>query len=198
VLDVNPNGQTLTVSSIGMNSTAQNVGTEYANGPQAQTIFSFQIDGPSLKVLTQGLRTELNNAIATATNKKDVTRLKEAIANLDVILNPGPWTADGNHLVCNGGPKAFDSYRTAIIQLMAMLQETTPGISDATVQQWINVLININRNLAQHAIDESNDAGAISDALGEWAKGDSDVSHGDYDKAITHYKAAWKKVRGCV
>ena len=198
VLDVNPNGQTLTVSSIGMNATAQNAGIEYANGPQAQTIFTFQVDGPSLKELTQGLRTELNNAITTATNKRDVTRLKEAIANLDVTLNPGPWTADGNHLVCNGGPKVFDSDQTAIIQLMAMIRDTTPGISDATVQQWINVLVGIVRKLAQTAIDESNDPGAISDALGELAKGDSDVSNGDYDKAITHYKAAWKRVRGCV
>ncbi len=45
VLDVSDNGKTLTVSSIGMNATAQNAGIEYANGPQARTIFSFKIDG---------------------------------------------------------------------------------------------------------------------------------------------------------
>jgi hypothetical protein len=45
VLDVTPNGHTLTVS-IGMNSTGQNVGIESANGPQANTIFTFKIDGP--------------------------------------------------------------------------------------------------------------------------------------------------------
>jgi uncharacterized protein YjiK/phosphodiesterase/alkaline phosphatase D-like protein len=45
VLDVSANGRTLTVSSVGMNATAQNAGIEYANGPQARTIFSFQIDG---------------------------------------------------------------------------------------------------------------------------------------------------------
>lgn len=45
VLDVSANGKTLTVKSVGMNSTAQNAGIEYANGPQARTIFSFQIDG---------------------------------------------------------------------------------------------------------------------------------------------------------
>ena len=42
-LDVTADGKTLTVSSIGMNSTAQNAATEYANGPQARTIFSFQV-----------------------------------------------------------------------------------------------------------------------------------------------------------
>jgi hypothetical protein len=44
LLDVNANGKTLTVTSIGMDSTAQNAGIEYANGPQARTIFSFQVD----------------------------------------------------------------------------------------------------------------------------------------------------------
>lgn len=44
VLDVSPNGRTLSVKSIGMNATAQNAGIEYVNGPQARTIFSFQID----------------------------------------------------------------------------------------------------------------------------------------------------------
>ena len=45
VLDVSANGKTLTVTSVGMNSTAQNAGIEYANGPQARTLLSFQIDG---------------------------------------------------------------------------------------------------------------------------------------------------------
>jgi pimeloyl-ACP methyl ester carboxylesterase len=44
VLEVNANGKTLTVTSIGMNSTAQNAGIEYGNGPQARTIFSFKVD----------------------------------------------------------------------------------------------------------------------------------------------------------
>src|SRR4029079_10556059 len=44
VFDVSANGKTLTVTSVGMNSTAQNAGIEYVNGPQARTIFSFRID----------------------------------------------------------------------------------------------------------------------------------------------------------
>jgi phosphodiesterase/alkaline phosphatase D-like protein len=43
-LDVTADGKTLTVTSIGMSATAQNAGIEYANGPQAGTIFSFKID----------------------------------------------------------------------------------------------------------------------------------------------------------
>ena len=44
VLDVSADGRTLTVSSIGMDATPVNTGIEYSAGPQARTLFSFQID----------------------------------------------------------------------------------------------------------------------------------------------------------
>jgi phosphodiesterase/alkaline phosphatase D-like protein len=44
ILDVSADGTTLTVNSYGMNSTAQNAATEYADGPQARSVFSFKID----------------------------------------------------------------------------------------------------------------------------------------------------------
>lgn len=44
VLDVSADGKTLTVTSVGMDSTAQNAGIEYANGPQARQLFSFKVD----------------------------------------------------------------------------------------------------------------------------------------------------------
>ena len=48
VFDVTADGKTVSVSSVGMNSTVQNAATEYANGPQARTIFSFQVDAAIL------------------------------------------------------------------------------------------------------------------------------------------------------
>jgi len=44
VFDVSADGKVLTVKSVGMDATEQNAGIEYANGPQARTIFSFQVD----------------------------------------------------------------------------------------------------------------------------------------------------------
>lgn len=44
VFDVTADGRTLTVTSAGMNATAQNAATEYSSGPQARSIFSFQLD----------------------------------------------------------------------------------------------------------------------------------------------------------
>lgn len=49
VLDVSKNGKTLTVTSIGMDSTAQNAAVEYDSLPlvsQARTVFSFKIRAP--------------------------------------------------------------------------------------------------------------------------------------------------------
>src|SRR5262249_50544628 len=43
VLDVSAHCKTLTVNSVRMNSTAPNAGIEYANGPQARTLFTLQI-----------------------------------------------------------------------------------------------------------------------------------------------------------
>jgi phosphodiesterase/alkaline phosphatase D-like protein len=45
--DVSADGKTLTVTSMGMNATAQNAAIEYVSGPQAHPIFGFQIDAPN-------------------------------------------------------------------------------------------------------------------------------------------------------
>jgi phosphodiesterase/alkaline phosphatase D-like protein len=44
MLDISKDGKTLTVTSIGMDSTAQNAGIEYVDGPKARTILSFSVD----------------------------------------------------------------------------------------------------------------------------------------------------------
>jgi hypothetical protein len=142
VLDVSPSGKTLTVKSVGMNSTAQNAGIEYANGPQARTIFSFQIDGfGSLLGSTEAIRNELVDALGGATNNKDIDRLTDAIRKLDDASNPDVWLPDGNHLVCTQGDAIFNRYKDAVQKLMEMIQDTsTPAIPDATIQNWINIL----------------------------------------------------------
>ena len=54
VLDVDATGNSLTVSNVGMDATAQNAGIEYANGPQARTIFSFKVDSASKPTVSLG------------------------------------------------------------------------------------------------------------------------------------------------
>jgi hypothetical protein len=155
----------------------------------------------SLRASIQAIRTELNNALATTTNHKDVERLRDAIKDLDRALG-GPWTPDGNHLACQHGGKVFNNTADAVNELTKMIRDpSTPGIPDATVQRWINTLVAIDRKLAQIAIAEAPGQGVrpgkIADAVEELARGDADAARGNYDKAIDHYQKAWKKVRDC-
>jgi len=156
----------------------------------------------SLRASTLAIRTEINNAIATTTNHRDRERLREAVRELDEALNPGLWTPDGNHVVCRHGARVFDEVQDAVKKLMEIIRDrNTPGISDATIRRWINILVAIDRKLAQIAITEAGAQGdhhrKIAEALEELARGDEDASHGDYDIAIERYKRAWKKVRDC-
>ena len=186
-----------------MNSTSQNAGIESANGPQARTIFSFEIDGfASLRGSTQAIRNELNDAVASTTNNKDIDRLTDVIRKLDDVSNPDVWLPDGNHLSCTQGDAIFNRYKDAIQKLMEMMRDiSTPSIPDATIQNWIDVLVAIDRDLAQTAITEANASGVaqskIDKALAGLAQGDADVARGSFDNAIEDYRKAWNGVAVC-
>lgn len=161
---------------------------------------SFTID--SLRATTQAIRTELNNALATARNRKDIESLRGAIERLDEALEPDLWMPDGNHLACKQGDRAFDRDKEAVKKFMEMIKDTsTPAIPDATIQRWINILLATDRNLAQTAITEANVPGAdpkkIADALEDLAKGDAAAGLGGYDKAIEDYRKAWRLIKEC-
>jgi hypothetical protein len=74
VLDVAADGKKLTVKSIGMDSTAQNAGIEYANGPQARTIFTFQVDAaPALTSVITGLQFDRQSVSAGSSYSANVS-----------------------------------------------------------------------------------------------------------------------------
>jgi hypothetical protein len=189
---VGPAPGTTLISPIVSRDTLSNFDITLVNG-------SYTIS--SLKASTQAIRAEVKDALATATNRKDIERLKETIRELDETLKPGLWTVDGSHLACKHGTKVFEEYQDAVKKLAEMIRDTSQGIPDATIQRWINILVAIDRNLAQTAITEASVPGTpakkIANALEELAKGNAEASRGDYDKAIEHYERAWKGVSGC-
>src|SRR5262249_46373857 len=74
VLDVSADGKTLTVKSIGMDATEQNAGIEYANGPQARTIFSFQVDAaPTEASVITGLQFDRQSVAAGSSYSASVS-----------------------------------------------------------------------------------------------------------------------------
>jgi len=86
-------------------------------------------------------------------------------------------------------------------KLMEMIRDTTtPAIPDATIQNWINTLVAIDRDLAENAISEATAQGApgkIAKALEYLASGDADAANGNFDTAIEDYRKAWNAVTEC-
>jgi hypothetical protein len=73
VLDVSADGKLLTVKSVGMDATIQNAGTEYADGPQARTIFSFQVDAaPTVASAVTGLQLDRPSVAAGSSYSANV------------------------------------------------------------------------------------------------------------------------------
>ncbi|MBP7415795.1 MAG: Ig-like domain-containing protein [Pyrinomonadaceae bacterium] len=153
----------------------------------------------TLKTAKQAILAELRTALSTATSNKDKNNLKDAIKKLEKSLENSLWSSDGNHLSCDHGNKVFGRERSAVKSLMAMITDTNASnIPNTTISRWINVLVSVDRELAQIAVSEANvSANVRAAALAQIAEGDNDVADGDFNKAIAHYKRAWKKVRSC-
>jgi phosphodiesterase/alkaline phosphatase D-like protein len=74
VLDVSADGKKLTVKSVGMDATEQNAGIEYANGPQARTIFSFQVDAaPTVASVLTSLQFDRQSVAAGSSYSANVS-----------------------------------------------------------------------------------------------------------------------------
>ena len=153
----------------------------------------------TLRASKQAIRTELNNALTTATSSRDRDKLRDAIDKLDDAIDSDLWRSDGNHLDCDDGQKVFVRTKSAVKKLVAMIDDTrVSNITDSTILRWIGILANIDRRLAEIAISESTASQQVrSNALAHVNAGDDDASDQDFDKAITHYKRAWKMVRSC-
>ena len=98
VLDVSADGKELTVSTIGMDSTAQNIGLEYANGPQARKIFSFKVDAAPRTTASAGPK-------GTTTIYRQVT-----------LDGTGSASADGKALTYSWSVPSGQGYPSAAIQ----------------------------------------------------------------------------------
>ena len=180
-------------------ATGVNAGTTTIRASIDGVLGSTTLTVSTLRSFKQGILAELNTALSTATSNKDKNNLKDAIKKLTKSLDSSLWASDGNHLACNHGNKVFGREKSAVKSLMQMIKDTSSSnIPDATIQRWINVLVAVDRGLAQIAVTEASVSAQVrAAALEQITAGDNDTANGDFDKAITHYKRAWKKVRSC-
>jgi hypothetical protein len=175
----------------------------------------------SMTVTVQGPIEIKENAKECLSNHIDESkRFQKAIKGIDKSLDERYWL-DENHLYCKNGGKVFDHESYAVRELMRILSGNTvfargdrttyvsrknkEQVSDearACVESAIERLVRVDRILAETLIIETEEAGGtgnqkkfdrqIAQAYKELEKGDVERDAGKFNKAINHYKKAWK------
>jgi len=139
---------------------------------------------------------DLRTLRATATLKQDRKELDDAIRELTQALDPSLWI-DADHLQPKYGEKSFEETEDTVHELRELLKSKKSAIPGATLQDLIDRLLLSDRLLAQTAItDGVASAGKleeIRDANRELGKGDQDVTKGNYDDGLDHYRHAWEE-----
>ncbi|NDJ10073.1 MAG: hypothetical protein EBY17_02635 [Acidobacteriia bacterium] len=145
VLDVSADGKTLTVSTIGMDATAQNSGTEYVNGPQARKIFSFQVDAApsvsagSLPPAIVSVTNSFGNSPVIAPNTwvsivgDRLAARQRNWASTDFVNGRMPTSLDGVSVTMNGQSAYVYYISQGQINIL-----TPPGLLPGSVEIQVN------------------------------------------------------------
>jgi len=140
ILSTSPDGKKLTVTGYGMDATAQNAGLEYSSGPQARTIFSFDID--SIPVTRSGFVSDrrLNKIVqqVTVTNNTGsaligpVNLVLHGLSGNTALSNATGGTAGDPSITVTSGNLAPGTSATVSLQFN---RPTTGGITYTTEVQ---------------------------------------------------------------
>jgi len=133
------------------------------------------------------------NGLKTGDSKAD-KKIDKVIKHIDKSTDSKFWEDDGQSLEDKKSKKVFDEEKKAVKGLMKILKKGDSGI-DTEISDVIAILVDIDRELAQDAINEAKSLGdskEIDKAEKELAKGDKEAAKGKFDKAIDKYKKAWE------
>ena len=147
----------------------------------------------SPKTIKQNVLDDLIALRATVTDKQDGKKLDEAIKHLTKSLEPELWVSE-TRLNPKHGEKVFQEEKDAIVKLLDLMKDKKSTIPVATLQGFINRLVNADRLLASGAINDAagGDVKKIDKANEELDKGDARVADNHFTDAIEHYRNAWK------
>ena len=128
-------------------------------------------------------------ALLPTGDKGDDKRIEKAIDSIEDSLDPAYWV-DGTHLTDRGN-KVFDEEKKAVKDLMRV-----HGPAETDAQAIIDVLVDADQTLAAVAIADAvaagGDARYIEKAEQQMAAALDDLAWDKPDKAIDHYKKAWR------
>ncbi len=122
-------------------------------------------------------------AALTGLDSHDQRRLDKAVRHLEKGLAEEFWADDGNSLA-GKGEKVFKDDARAIRDLQK--------IEDAAVAAFVIDLLDIDRQLAQHAIDAAPADANTTKAEQSMLKAEEAFVAGHIDKAVSAYGKAWK------
>lgn len=127
-----------------------------------------------------GVRDDLAGLLPSGDKKTDKI-LEKAIKHLEKSLADELW--ENNDHLSSKGIKVFEEEKTAVHELMK--------INELDVSASILALVEVDEMLAQIAINEAENEKDKAKAEGEMDKALDEISKGNFDKAIEHYKQAW-------
>lgn len=125
-------------------------------------------------------------ALVPSGNRDADHRIAEAVRDIKESLDPKLWI-DDSHLTAKKGEHVFQEEREAVQHLRHI-----KGPAAGAVAGLVAELVEIDRTLAQTAIDEATDPRSIAKATTEMAKAAEELAEGEPNNAIEHYKQAWK------
>ncbi len=150
-----------------------------------------------LQSVKQGARAAIAALKPTGSRQLD-HELDEALREIDASLDPKLW-ADDSHLT-EKGQQVFEEEREAVQELTEhehLRQAPAALVSQLAAQA--DVLVKVDRALAQLTLDEATAAGVdarrLTDPTRDIAQGDAQAAKPDGDEAIQHYRDAWQDVQ---
>lgn len=144
--------------------------------------------------LKQEAMTDMQNILATLSDKQEAKQLEKAIGYIKDSMNPSYWV-DQNHLNYKQGKFVFIKEKDAVNALSERMNKGS--IPSDVLQKWIDGLVKADKTLASVAIADAvaanGDANYTAEAQKDFADGNAKAGEGKPNEAIMKYSGAWEK-----
>jgi hypothetical protein len=156
---------------------------------------TFQVAVLGAQGVKSNVLAQLTALSPSVTGPNELAHLGKAINHLANSLQPGIWL-DQTHITRRQGEMAFNEESAAVQELLLLLKGGH-SLSQIILQGFIDRIVKADRLLAVVAINDALAAGAGSNKLAhareELAQGDNNISQGQYQPGMDHYRNAWKE-----